>query len=107
MKVGIVGNYLVQYNRYVTELCENRDKPELHCNGKCQLAQELKQASETPDSPAVPGAIAHEPVFFFEPDLPDPLISIRNTHPTPGYIESKLPGTAHAVPTPPPETVFA
>jgi hypothetical protein len=27
-------------------LCENRDKPELHCDGKCFLMKKLKQAEE-------------------------------------------------------------
>jgi hypothetical protein len=29
-----------------TRLCVNRDKPMLHCNGKCYLAKKLKQAAE-------------------------------------------------------------
>ncbi|MDR6781748.1 hypothetical protein ABIE26_001764 [Pedobacter africanus] len=28
------------------ELCINRDKPEMHCNGKCYLMKKLKQAQE-------------------------------------------------------------
>jgi hypothetical protein len=28
------------------ELCENRDKPQLHCEGKCYLMKKLKQAEE-------------------------------------------------------------
>jgi len=33
--------------RYIAkELCENRDKPQLHCNGKCYLMKKLKQAQE-------------------------------------------------------------
>jgi len=27
-------------------LCENRDKPWLHCNGKCYLMKKVKQAEE-------------------------------------------------------------
>jgi len=30
----------------VSELCVNRDKPQLHCNGKCYLMRKLKQAEE-------------------------------------------------------------
>lgn len=29
-----------------TVLCENKDKPQMHCNGKCYLAKKLKQAEE-------------------------------------------------------------
>lgn len=32
---------------YIAEkLCENRDKPMMHCNGKCYLAKKIKQAEE-------------------------------------------------------------
>ncbi|MGB0176868.1 MAG: hypothetical protein ACPF9D_06865, partial [Owenweeksia sp.] len=38
---------------YVNELCENKDQPELHCNGTCQLAEKLNL--ETPEEkPALP-----------------------------------------------------
>ena len=29
-----------------TTLCENRDKPQLHCNGKCYFMKKIKQAGE-------------------------------------------------------------
>lgn len=41
----VVG-YAINYDYIVKELCENRQKPELHCNGKCQLMKELAKASE-------------------------------------------------------------
>src|SRR5699024_7192955 len=35
---------------YIAEvLCINRDKPELHCNGKCILMQKIKEVQETGD----------------------------------------------------------
>ncbi|HEY0177447.1 MAG TPA: hypothetical protein VGC08_13780 [Pedobacter sp.] len=30
----------------VSELCINRNRPELHCNGKCYLKRKLKQAEQ-------------------------------------------------------------
>ncbi|AZB28416.1 hypothetical protein [Chryseobacterium balustinum] len=46
-----VYNYVVNYDYIVENLCENRDKPELSCNGKCFLAKELskseKQSTQT------------------------------------------------------------
>lgn len=30
-------------------LCENRDKPQLHCDGKCYLAKRLKAAQDRQD----------------------------------------------------------
>lgn len=40
-------DYIVNYEYIVTELCENKEKPELKCNGKCHLAKELAKASES------------------------------------------------------------
>jgi hypothetical protein len=37
--------YYANYNYIVTELCENKDKPFLECNGKCYLAKELKKVN--------------------------------------------------------------
>ncbi len=39
-------SYGVNYNYITQELCENKAKPELHCNGKCHLAKELAKTSE-------------------------------------------------------------
>ncbi len=30
-------------------LCVNRDKPQLHCDGKCYLDKQLKKANDLPD----------------------------------------------------------
>ncbi len=41
-----VVEYVVNYE-YISEvLCENKDKPKMHCNGKCHLMKELAKASE-------------------------------------------------------------
>lgn len=31
-------------------LCENRAKPQLHCEGKCHLSKEVKKNTDVPDS---------------------------------------------------------
>ena len=41
-----VVDYVVNYEYISTELCENIEKPELKCNGKCHLMKELSKASE-------------------------------------------------------------
>lgn len=41
-------DYMVNYDYIVNTLCENKDKPEMECNGKCHLSQEL--AKENGDS---------------------------------------------------------
>jgi len=41
-----VVDYIVNYEYISTVLCENKDKPELKCCGKCHLKKELASASE-------------------------------------------------------------
>lgn len=35
--------YLINYDLIVNELCENRDKPILACNGKCYLGDQIEK----------------------------------------------------------------
>ncbi|WP_413513286.1 hypothetical protein [Myroides odoratus] len=42
-----VVEYVVLYDYIKNELCVNRDKPEMQCNGKCHLMKELAHASDT------------------------------------------------------------
>ncbi len=48
--------YGIQYRYYKEVLCKNKTLPELNCNGKCILAQKLKQAAaqSAPDAPVPP-----------------------------------------------------
>lgn len=35
--------YLINYDYIVNELCENRDKPVMTCNGKCYLGDQVEK----------------------------------------------------------------
>lgn len=39
-------NYAVNYDYIVKNLCENRARPQLMCNGKCYLAKELSKTEK-------------------------------------------------------------
>lgn len=46
---GTIAYYQIN-KAYITRvLCQNRDKPQLHCNGKCYLAKKLKEQQEKQD----------------------------------------------------------
>ena len=49
-----VSDYLIRYEVYDQELCENKDAPELQCHGTCQLMQKLAAPQEGPEAPALP-----------------------------------------------------
>ncbi|SEA39046.1 hypothetical protein [Pedobacter hartonius] len=42
----VYAGFELNQNYIVSELCVNRDKPQLHCNGKCYLMRKLKQAEQ-------------------------------------------------------------
>jgi hypothetical protein len=44
-----VVEYVVNYDYIVNVLCENKDKPEMHCNGKCHLTKELAKEAGAED----------------------------------------------------------
>ena len=57
-------------------LCENRDKPQLHCNGQCYLAKRLKALQDRQDKettervqnmPLLQLFCADYPAFYFVP----------------------------------------
>lgn len=41
-----VVDYVLNYDYIANVLCENKAKPELKCNGKCQLMKNLAKASD-------------------------------------------------------------
>jgi hypothetical protein len=63
-----VADYIINYDYISKVLCENKAKPELKCNGKCQLMKELAKASEQekPISPHKKIQILETEVLFFQ-----------------------------------------
>lgn len=44
-----VAEYVMNYDYIVNVLCENKDKPQMHCDGKCFLSKQLAKESEKSD----------------------------------------------------------
>src|SRR5690625_3481286 len=45
--------YITKYDYIISVLCENKDQPELECNGKCYLSKQLaKENGNQEDNPA-------------------------------------------------------
>lgn len=47
MQLGIVGWYELNKASITQKFCINKDKPQLHCNGKCHLKKQLEQQDKT------------------------------------------------------------
>ncbi len=45
-RLFIFAGFELNHTYIVTELCENRDTPEMNCDGQCYLSKKLKQAEE-------------------------------------------------------------
>ena len=71
------------------KLCENRDKPWLHCNGKCYFVKKLKQAQENDRKEAARDNFSRMEVSFFqEPlnlSLDQPTVTEDKSNPFPLY----------------------
>ena len=50
---GTIAYYHVNKDYIARVLCENRDKPELHCDGQCYLAKKLKTQQDRRDEETI------------------------------------------------------
>jgi hypothetical protein len=46
---GTIAYFKLNRDYIAKVLCENRERPQMHCNGKCYLAKKLKQQQEKQD----------------------------------------------------------
>ncbi len=47
-------DYMVNYDYIATQLCENRNKPILDCNGKCYVAKEINKTQNQSEQATIP-----------------------------------------------------
>lgn len=45
-KMGIIAWYQANKDYVAKELCVNKDKPQMHCNGKCYLKKQLQKVDK-------------------------------------------------------------
>lgn len=69
VQLGIVSWYELNKKYVATKLCENRDKPKMHCNGKCYLKKQLKKTEENSKAPTSKSE-RFEMVYFIMPAKP-------------------------------------
>jgi hypothetical protein len=79
----VYAGFTLNQKYIATQLCVNRDKPQLHCNGKCYLMRKLKQAEQKEKAedqrPVLQPGVTVErfsltiPVFILSPIQPSEL----------------------------------
>lgn len=63
-KTLIIGSFYLRKAYIIEYLCENRQKPELHCDGKCYLKKQIN-ASETAKNNIPSFPVLDENVTFY------------------------------------------
>src|SRR5690606_10432734 len=66
-KLMLVAEYQVNKNYIAEFLCVNKSKPQLKCEGKCQLSKELKAADAHEKKQTSPVKEIVEVLQFFQP----------------------------------------
>ena len=59
-----MGYYAMFTNDFVERFCENKDRPELKCDGKCALSQMLSQKADDEKTPINLDLLKNEIVLF-------------------------------------------
>ena len=59
-----LAEYVVNYDYIVENLCENKDRPFLNCDGKCYLAKQLAKESEGTDKNPFESRISKTDIQF-------------------------------------------
>jgi hypothetical protein len=89
---GTIAYYHANKDYIARVLCENRDKPQLHCNGQCYLAKQLK-AQQDKHTKEMAGRLRSMPtITLFCSDI-SPFLMIPKAirvfrHPLPLYVLS-------------------
>jgi hypothetical protein len=79
--VTIMINYVVNKDYISKNLCENRDKPMMHCNGKCHLMKQLQKESKKENAPTN-SAKVKTGIHFFKESISfcflSPIVTIKS-----------------------------
>jgi hypothetical protein len=67
----------VNQSYFAKNLCINREKPMMHCNGKCYLSKKLKQQEKQDQQAPVPKNERIDVVLYVEPSY----TSLQNVQP--------------------------
>lgn len=63
-KLSLIAYYNINIEYIIQELCENKDKPQLNCKGKCYLKKKLNEANKSEEQAAGSLKRLELPVFI-------------------------------------------
>jgi hypothetical protein len=99
----IVAEYIINKEYIAKNLCINKEKPKLHCNGKCQLMKKLvKEENQSSSSNSQIGKIKMDVLFAHEVYLPSISdLAKEDTKFNSTYFVKQLSGSINAIFHPP------
>lgn len=50
----VIADYEINKNYVTQNFCENKNKPQMHCNGQCHLSKQLQKHEKNENSPLNP-----------------------------------------------------
>ena len=100
-------DYALNTEYFANVLCEQQDKPELKCNGKCSLDKKLEQASknefDTVEISYSPKVEILEPLFIFQLKNPQKYLLKQSDKESKVFIASFFSSILLDIPSPPPK----
>lgn len=100
VQASLMIRYVVQFEYYAEELCVNKDRSELNCQGSCALSQQMIQATKSSpeDSEQIPVEDVSWICFPLDPEYAPYLIA--NPIQPEGIAQTENPFCSLAVPPP-------
>ncbi len=77
LKTFTIVNYHINKTNFIQEFCINTEKPELKCEGKCHLTEQLKSTEEQSSNSQLPETITQFEISSFI--VPDFFIANKNS----------------------------
>jgi hypothetical protein len=65
IKSLVIINYQVDKTNFIAKFCENKNKPELNCEGKCHLMKQLNETSSNENESGLPESITQYEIPSF------------------------------------------
>jgi len=62
---AVVSLYELNKTAYIEEFCKNTDQPEMHCEGKCHLTEQLADTHSESTSNDVPSLLPQQDLFSY------------------------------------------
>lgn len=81
LRVSLVYSwYTLDIDSFIEQLCENKDKPELACDGKCYLSTMIQASSATSEEQTMPTLEWEQLVYCFQISAVSEIVSSETVY---------------------------